>query len=306
MRQIEFRAMGCKIFAALDSPSGRNTRRLEQLPVWFEAWEQTLSRFRQDSELSLLNQSAGTPVRVSDTLWEVFQVAQRAESTSGGLVTPMILNALVLAGYNQSFEEVPHEQFYSPHKYRTQTSVHSGTTCNVEERTICLSPGLQLDYGGVAKGWAAHQAAQRLKAYGSALVNAGGDIAISSLQDGGQPWSVSVENPFDSESDLETLELGRCGVATSGKDYRRWKLDGVWSHHIIDPRTGQPAETDVLTSTVIAPTVMEAEMAAKVVLISGSQSGLAWLDAHPQMAGLLVLDNGKLLYSQQIEKYLRR
>jgi thiamine biosynthesis lipoprotein len=95
-------------------------------------------------------------------------------------------------------------------------------------------------------------------------------------------------------------------VATSGKDYRRWKLDGVWIHHIIDPRTGQPAETDVLASTVIAPTVTEAEMAAKVVLISGSQSGLVWLEAHPQMAGLLVLDDGKLLYSQRIDKYLRR
>jgi thiamine biosynthesis lipoprotein len=306
IRQIEFRAMGCRIFAALDSLSGRNARRLEQLPMWFEAWEQVLSRFREDSELSLLNRSAGTPVKVSGTLWDVVQAARQAERSSGGLVTPTILNALVMAGYDQSFEGIPREQILSPGAYPASTAVQSGVTCDIEARTICLSPDLQLDFGGVAKGWAAHQAAQRLKAYGPVLVNAGGDIAISSLQEDGLPWPVAIEDPFDPESDLETLELGRCGAATSGKDYRRWKRDGVLSHHIIDPRTGQSAETDVLAATVIAPTVLEAEMAAKVVLIYGSQPGLAWLEARPQMAGLLVLDDGQQLYSQRLDKYLRR
>ena len=80
---------------------------------------------------------------------------------------------------------------------------------------------------------------------------------------------------------MEILFLERCGVATSGKDRRRWIREGVLKHHIIDPLTDQPAETDVLTVTVIAPDVMLAEAAAKAVFIQGSRAGLEWIEAHP-------------------------
>jgi thiamine biosynthesis lipoprotein len=98
--------------------------------------------------------------------------------------------------------------------------------------------------------------------------------------------------------------LGRCGVATSGRNYRRWQRGGAWKHHIIDPRTGEPAETDVLSATVIAPTVLEAEVAAKVVLILGSREGLAWLGAKPNYAGLVVLEDGQIVRGPRINPYL--
>jgi thiamine biosynthesis lipoprotein len=115
---------------------------------------------------------------------------------------------------------------------------------------------------------------------------------------------VGIINPFSSGRNLYTLRLGRCGIATSGRDYRRWKQGDVWKHHIIDPRTGEPAETDVFSVTIIAPTVLEAEMAAKVILISGSQGGFAWLEARPSLAGLLFLEDGRRLYSANFDKYL--
>ena len=306
IRRIEFKAMGCRLFAAFDSSSPHAAQRLDQIPGWFEDWEQIISRFRDDSELSRLNRSAGMPVKVSETLWEVFQVAQAVERSSGGLVTPAILDALVRAGYDHSFDTLARDQPRSSLDYSAAPANQAQITWDANTRTICLPPGLHLDFGGVAKGWAAHQAAMRLKAYGPVLVDAGGDIAISNLQADGQFWKVAVADPFDSEVDLETLGLGRCGVATSGKDYRRWKQYGVWNHHIINPQTGRPAETDVLAATVIAPSIIEAEMSAKIALISGSQSGLAWLEANPQMAGMLVLDNGQRLYSQRFQKYLWR
>jgi thiamine biosynthesis lipoprotein len=163
---------------------------------------------------------------------------------------------------------------------------------------------LSLDFGGVAKGWAAHQAMQRLRGYGPVLVDAGGDIAISGLLSEGQPWAVGIEDPLHPDASLGTLMLGRCGVATSGRDYRRWKQGDTWKHHIIDPRSGEPAQTDILSATVIAPTVLEAEMAAKVVLILGSQTGLDWLTAHPTFAGMFVTDSGQMVYDRPFEKYL--
>jgi thiamine biosynthesis lipoprotein len=100
--------------------------------------------------------------------------------------------------------------------------------------------------------------------------------------------------------------LGRCGVATSGTDYRRWKQGGHWNHHIIDPRTGIPAQTDVVTATVVAPDAMQAEMAAKVALISSSEQGLAWIESNPQFAALLVLETGEILMSSRMEQFLWR
>jgi thiamine biosynthesis lipoprotein len=76
------------------------------------------------------------------------------------------------------------------------------------------------------------------------------------------------------------------------------------NHHIINPQTGQPAITDILTATVIAPTVMEAEAAAKAVFLLGSGAGLDWLEGNPSLAALLVLDNGQIIASSRIEEYL--
>lgn len=104
--KTEFRAMGSKMLVALDTPPAWTPHRLDSVPQWFEAWEATLSRFRPESELSQLNQNAGEAHKVSSTLWEVFELSLEANRQSGGLVTPLVLDALVDAGYHTSFEQL--------------------------------------------------------------------------------------------------------------------------------------------------------------------------------------------------------
>jgi FAD:protein FMN transferase len=303
---LEFRAMGCNMLAALDYPPEKGGQILSQVPGWFEIWEATLSRFRSTSELSQINHQSGVPVAVSETMWRVLQTARRAENLSGGLVTPVLLTALMAAGYTTSFDKLNGEQ----HALRTMAPTLPAFSLldvafRAEDRTICLPIGLQLDLGGVAKGWSAHRAMRLLETYGPALVDAGGDIAISGLKSDGSPWFVGIDDPLQRTENLAMLHLGRCGVATSGKDHRRWIQDGHWRHHIIDPRTGEPAITDVLTSTVIASNVMKAEMAAKIVLILGSQKGREWLNTHPGYAGLIVTEDGDVLTSELFDKLYR-
>ncbi len=282
---------------------------LEQVPGWFEEWEQVLSRFRPDSELNQLNQSAGKPFNASPILWKVYQAALEAEQRSGGLVNPTLLAALEQAGYVHSFEPSPAATNQSNENgFETAPPARTPAECERKkpgrERIITLPGDVRLDFGGVAKGWAAHQAARRLNKAGPALVDAGGDIAITGPCAGGLPWSVGVENPFQPGTDLAVLKLGRCGVATSGRDYHRWQQNGKWMHHIIDPRTGHPAETDVLTATVIAPDVLQAETAAKTAFILGSQDGVEWLQERPYLAGMLVLEDAGYIYTRNFEDYL--
>jgi thiamine biosynthesis lipoprotein len=304
MARLEFHAMGCQMLAILDAPNPSALRRLQRVPEWFEAWENHLSRFRPESELSRLNRSSGQMVSVSPTLWSVFQASRQAEQLSGGLVTPTVLDAMLAYGYNASFEtlakEVQAEAVRTPGPLPTTANIRY----DLDQHSIQLPHGLGLDFGGVAKGWAAQQAVGRLQAYGPCLVDASGDIAISGLQDGGQPWQIGVADPLHPELDLAELLLGRCGVATSGRDYRRWQQNGVWRHHIIDPRSGLPAETDVLSATVIAPDLIWAEISAKTAFILGSQAGLAWLEQRPALAGILVLEDGRSLFSTRMKDYL--
>jgi thiamine biosynthesis lipoprotein len=306
MNRIEFRAMGSRMLAAVDSLSLEAEKALGRVPAWFEQWEQALSRFRPDSELSRLNLHTGQPVAVSETLWEVFQAAREAERFTAGLVTPTVLDVLVQAGYDRSFEQLAPVQTAPIWTIPELPDLSIAIGWDAPTRTLVLPPRVHIDLGGIAKGWAAARAVARLSRYGPALVDAGGDIAVGRTRPGGEPWPVGINDPFGSGKHFETLRLKQCGVATSGKDYHRWLRDGVWVHHIIDPRTGLPAVTNVLAATVVAPTAMEAEAAAKASLILGSQAGMDWLDADPGLAGVLVLEDGSRLYSARMDKYLWR
>ena len=302
LHQTEFHAMGCRIFSAVDSPS--QPELLSELPSWFDRWEDHLSRFRPDSELNRINRANGLQNKVSSTFADVLECAIAAEKLSGGLVTPVLLDALISAGYDRSFNLIPKNGFgtqpaqigFIPHLAEIDWDPTTAT--------LWLPTDLHLDFGGVAKGWAADLAARRLSAFGPALVDGQGDIAVTGPRADGSLWQIGIADPFSEEENLAVLKLGKGGVATSGRDRRNWLQNGVLAHHIIDPRTGLPAETDVLTATVIAQTVMQAEAVAKTLLILGSDNALLWLDTHPEFEALLVLEDGQVLTSENIEKYL--
>lgn len=302
LQKLEFHAMGCEMMVALDHPTP--VKELEQVPEWFEHWESLFSRFRLDSELSLVNNSTGTPLEVSPEFAEVFELARAIEQQSNGLVTPVLLDALIEAGYDRSFELLaPSVDYLALQPCSTQHGLEQ-IEWDERTRTICLPLGLHLDFGGLVKGWAANETVKLLGECRSALMDAAGDIAVGGRRSNGESWPVGVADPFHPSENLELLKLESCGVATSGRDRRRWQQNGHWFHHLIDPRTSLPSQSDVLTATVIAPTASQAEWAAKTSLLLGGQTGLEWLNAVPELAGLLILEDGQCLYSYNFEKYL--
>ena len=137
-------------------------------------------------------------------------------------------------------------------------------------------------------------------------MNCGGDIFMSGPLLDGNPWEIGIHRPFDRSSGYIGMMYFRqpCGVATSATDRRRWMQGEMIRHHIIDPNTGTSAQSDVVSATIVAPTAVEAESAAKSVLIRGSEEGITWLESNPALAGLIMLENGKILYSQRINQYL--
>jgi thiamine biosynthesis lipoprotein len=306
VHRLHFRAMGTEMLVCVDNGSEKSPVELADVPGWFEEWEQVLSRFRIDSELTRLNRASNQLVPVSETLWQVFQSALSAEKYTGGLVTPTIAAAVLESGYDRDFSLLAGQTLAPFESEPPIVPSLDSVTWDETTHSICLPEGVQLDFGGIAKGWAAEQVVQRLKHLGSALMNCGGDIFMSGPLLDGNPWEIGIHRPFDRSSGyIGMMYFDQCcGVATSSTDRRRWMQGDALRHHIIDPNSGLPAESDVVSATIVAPTAVEAETAAKSVLIRGSAEGLAWLESIPNLAGLIILENGSILYSQKINEYL--
>jgi thiamine biosynthesis lipoprotein len=165
---------------------------------------------------------------------------------------------------------------------------------NRTQQSITLPQGVGLDLGGIAKGWAVQQVGQTLGRLGPALGDAGGDIVcVGSPPPAGSTWQIGISDPHHPDTDLALLTLKDEAVATSSLARRHWLNQGTVAHHLIDPRTGAPAITDLISVTVIAPRLPDAEIYAKVTLILGQTKGLAYLSAQPGVSALLVSNDGR-------------
>lgn len=291
-----FRALGSQVNVWLDTatPAADGAPVLRQVPGWLADIEAALSRFRPDSELSRLNQRPREWADASEMVLSSLDAALRAARITGGWVTPLVLRALVAAGYDRSFEEVSRAGKAGDHATPVPASRWEAIQLDRAAGRVWLPDAI--DLGGTAKGWAAQQIAQRLAAHGPALVDLGGDIVAQ-----GKPWTVHVFDPFQPETPFAVVALHDRAIATSGTDYRRWGAD---RHHIIDPLTGAPAWTDVVSATVIHPDAVLAEALAKAVVLQGSIAGLGWLAQHDRAAGLVFDRTGRVLATENFQAYI--
>jgi thiamine biosynthesis lipoprotein len=273
---------------------------------FFADSERRFSRFRQDSELSRLNRAAGSWFQASPELFEVVQEALDLHRLTGGLFDPSILNALQRAGYDRSMDEikalsaipvVEPEKWVRPQFGKTQLAA--------KRSAICLPKGVQIDLGGIAKGWTASQAAALLSGYSPACtVNAGGDMVCVGLPQGQSAWQISLEDPRDEQQVLAVLKISPGALATTSITRRRWMQGSQPRHHVIDPRRGQPVESNWLSISVYAPTATQAEAFAKALLMLSEAEILAFMKPFHQLRFLAVDSTGKLWGTPQSKEII--
>jgi thiamine biosynthesis lipoprotein len=277
--------MGTEVTVLAPAPS--LNRATEAVRLLFETWEQALSRFRPDSELSRLNRAgAGS---VSPLLLNVVEAAVAAARRTHGVFDPTLLPHLVAAGYDRDFALIG-ERGTESSAPAAGTGAWRGLGIDPDRRFVRLPAGAAIDLGGIAKGMAVDAASAELDRMGLPwhAVDAGGDLRVSGVPEGHEVWSVGVE-----AGDTEvTIGLRSGALATSSVLGRRWIAAGESRHHLIDPRTGVPARSSVVSVTAAAPTCEGAEVAAKAALILGPEFGPAMLMSLAP-AGLLVLDTGR-------------
>lgn len=292
MLTASFSAMDTDVDLAVAEPCDREAaaRAFVAVEALFAAYERCLTRFSDLSELSALNRSAGTPFVASPLLYSAVDAAIHAAGASGGVFDPSVLHAVRGAGYDKTFAVVALTEPRRPPIAATPlTGAYRAIRLDPAARTVTLPAGCGLDLGGIGKGLAVDAAGALLGPLGSFFVNAGGDLLARGMAEDG-PWLAGVEDPFHPQRNLAVLTLADAAVATSSIVRRRWVRGGVVRHHLIDPRTGTSAETDLAAATIVARTATEADVLAKTAVILGRTAGRAHVEARGAGCLLVGLD----------------
>lgn len=247
--------------------------------------ESRWTRFDPTSELSRLNASGdATPIRVSPETFRLASLSVDAWRRTAGRFDPTILDAVEANGYDRSFDDIPTQ--------RSRCSVAPPTVPGCREidvdetsQTVLLPAGIRLDPGGIGKGLAADIVAEEAMAAGAdgILVDIGGDIRVAGTGPESGRWVIDIEHPIRPNEIALHLAVTDAGVATSSRLRRTWVINDERRHHLLDPATGQPTTSDVMSATVISGAGAWSEALTKVLFVTGlieSITGVSALILH--------------------------
>lgn len=305
IRSIEFRAMNTPVMLAAEGEHA--IEGMYAAKLFIDDCEQRFSRFLPASELSELNRSAGEWMQISDGLMEMLQQSLKFYKETDRLFDPSILPDLKQAGYDHSMDEIRTRGVRAPSTASKPTPrpAFDEIDFDLPEHKVRLPRGMQIDLGGIAKGWIVDRAAHLLHTYAEVCaVSAGGDILFMGQPSDGMNWDVYLEDPRNTTTSLLQLHIPSGAVATSSVMKRTWMQAGKVRHHLIDPRTGEPAATDWISMTVIAPDILIAEVYAKALLIAGKKGLPELLRTRPELIFIAVDPEGNLSGAPHWKDYI--
>jgi thiamine biosynthesis lipoprotein len=285
---VSFRALGTSAAVAVTDATARDDA-VALVAAELAAVDLACSRFRDESELTQVVRARGRAVRVSPLLVAAVEAALTAARATDGLVDPTVGRTLRLSGYDATFHVVAARD---PETFTARFARVPGweiIEVDAEAGTVRVPRGVELDLGATAKAFAADRCAARAAELCGcgALVALGGDVAVAGVppDDG---WVVGIAD--DHTAPAETAVAIRAGgLATSSTTVRRWRSGDAALHHVIDPRTGRPAESSWRTVSVAAASCLDANVASTAAIILDAAAP-GWLEARGLDARLVAND----------------
>ena len=269
---------------------GDPTQARQAIEAAFAAVKQVdrdMSLYRPESDIGRLNRLAGQgDMAIRDSTGAVLREALSIARSSRGALDVTISPLLAQWGFHSVRQEAP-----GPQQLEAALALVDYRFVHLDDASGAVRlarPGVQVDLGGVAKGYAVDQAVEALRRHGigQGMVNAGGDLRLLGRHPDGNPWVVGVQHPLTPSRLLLALSLDGDAVATSG-NYLRYRVYNDRRYgHLLSPKHGYPADTS-LSLTVVAPTAMRADALATAALIMG-RDGLAWLRGRPDVEAIMV------------------
>lgn len=274
---------------------GADAQLVEKVIAYLQKLETLWSRFLATSEISQLNNAPGRPVLVSAETLELVQLLVDGSRLTGGLFDPTTLPLTLANGYGTS------------HVDSSRTTVlpaSAGWPGDIESividdvaSTVMLPVGTALDPGGLGKGLAADLAVELAMENGAsgALVSASGDVRASGLSPDGRAWRIGIEHPLEKHLEIAQVHITDGAVVTSSQMTNRWKTDAGETHHIIDPKSGKSAQTDVLSATVVSGQAALGEVLAKLAFLLPIEEAVSRIVANG--AQVCIVDANMIMHT---------
>jgi thiamine biosynthesis lipoprotein len=251
--------------------------------------ERLLSRFDTRSEISRINNAAGLGrIKISRETYALLSKALEISKLSEGAFDITVGPLISLWDYKHA-KRVPDEA--AIRKALSLVGISSLSLDSKSQSAGLLHPGQMIDLGGVGKGYISDRATDMFQSRGvtSAFTNIGGNVSTLGSKTDGSPWQVGIRHPRQEDQLVGAVKVSGQSVVTSG-DYERFFIDqqGARRHHLLDPKTGYPAVSGLVSVTVIHESAMMADALSTAIFVSGMEKGLNLLDQFPSAQAVLV------------------
>ena len=259
-----------------------------------EGYETLFSITMEGSDVWRINHADGSPVEVARETVELIETGLDYGEISGGLFDITIGRVSRLWDFGGE-PYIPSETELTD----ARVTVDYKKVRIVGDTVQLLDPDAWIDLGAIAKGYIADKIAAFLVENGvtGAVIDLGGDVVAVGSKSDGEPWRIGLRKPQGGTGDLlGVVETEEASIVSSGVYERQFEKDGVLYHHILDPKTGRPAHSDVISATVIAKNAAAGEGLSTIAILVGSERVQELFDLTPEFTGAaLVLENGDVL-----------
>jgi thiamine biosynthesis lipoprotein len=303
--QQHFKALGSDVLLTLvtSEPTLFANELFGRLRESITSFEGRFSRFLPGSELTQFNNLAGERVTTSHQFHKLLSTAKSLSLQTDGLYNPFVLPALQKAGYLASWGD----QVVTPATSFADRKVADIHKLILGDTWAQIPSSAALDFGGIGKGYLLDELAKQLtsKQLHGYFLSLGGDIITSGYDLDHKPWEVGVLSALDPTKTVACIPNrtgGMLAIATSGVTKRKGTKDGKSWHHIIDPRTGESAITNILTVTVTARDAVLADVYAKCIVIDGSARAAKYRNEGHINSFLLQFNNATIAKSSDEAK----
>ena len=259
-----------------------------------------MSTYKEDSETSILNREG--KAQVSEETLEVIEDAIKFSNLTDGAFDITCRPLINLWKKAKKEEKVPTEE-----EMEEAISLVGYQRIILEGNQIRLEKeGMQIDLGGIAKGYAVDKAIEALKknSIKRALVNAGGDLYALGTDPQGEKWQIGVQDPREEDKIIDIIKVKDKAVATSG-DYRRYfTLEGKRFSHIVNPKTGLTVQDVPMSVTIIGPDATTTDALSTGVFVLGPEEGMKLIESLPEVEGMIISEGMNKLTSEGWEEFL--
>lgn len=272
---------------------------LESCILWVRELEALLSVTAEGSDIAKINGKGSSNVS-KDTYWLIKTAKEICGETEGALDITLY-PILRQWGFTTGAYAIPEKDKLEELLRRVD---YSQVYLNEETRTVSVPAGSELDLGAVAKGYTGDCLMKILKERGvtSAMLDLGGNIQTLGTKPDGSPWRIAVKNPFDSNEMIGVLEVADKAVITSGS-YERYFVgeDGRQYWHILDPADGYPADSGLVSVTIVGESGTRCDGLSTALFVMGKERAVEFWQQHSDFEMILVTEDGKIYFSEGLE-----